>query len=165
MGHQDRHNAFDDLDLPSQLNCEANALATNEPSLSTLPPYPFFTSTATPLHVTLTQPSTNTFFFPPYGHTTLPAFNGLMPHGTRSTGTPSLPSTPKLIDIANSFTNLAGRNANRGSTTAAPSVTNPMRPTTIFTNASTLLDPNLALTSPPLLPINYIDSWIQNSWT
>jgi hypothetical protein len=30
MGHPDRHNAFEDLDLPSQLNCEADAIATDK---------------------------------------------------------------------------------------------------------------------------------------
>jgi hypothetical protein len=30
MRHQDRHNAFDDLELLSQLNCKADALATNK---------------------------------------------------------------------------------------------------------------------------------------
>jgi hypothetical protein len=151
-----------------------NRAPRNQPSPSTLSPYLFFTSTAAPLHVTSTRLSTNTFFFPPYGHTTLPAFNGPMPHGTRLTGTPSRPFTPKLIDTANSTTNLAGRNflvviastnANQGLTTDAPSATNPTRPTTIFITASIPLDVNLAPTSSPLSWTNYIDSWIQNSWT
>jgi hypothetical protein len=30
MGHPDRHNAFENLDLPSQLNCKADAIATDK---------------------------------------------------------------------------------------------------------------------------------------
>jgi hypothetical protein len=124
--------------------------------------------------MTSTWPSTGIFFFLPYERTIFLAYNSPIQHGTQLIGTPSLPYIPRLIDTANSFTSLAGRNfpvaiastnTNQGLTIDVPSATNPMKPMITFTNASTCLDANLAPISSSLLSTNYINSWTQNFWT